>query len=340
MAAIQNLALEETEELQDDIMMYLDLETDANNVSCWKVRLLQSYIPLSHYSQRLYSAQAMFVVCKSVLDELKAKRALGNEAYARRTRAHEAVKTEIVSLLKGKTHAQLVSLEGQIKDKLSSGEPVDVDYWEGLLKELVVWMSKVTALPSFISYDAAPSSQARILTVTVIVTQAKLKDMHEVVLQNRLEQLRRRQRDEAARVQSELQQNLATNFAVNRAMEEAAEDVVMADEVEDEDVEEYEREMSPESTEKVSAEDRNLELLDELEELEKLVRRSALFILLASVTGRSVLTRSSYPSARRKKSGSPNPLRTHETKSDGSQPNRQGRPSRSSVSSRSRQGSG
>lgn len=31
----------------------------------------------------------------------------------------------------------------QIQGKLGSGEPIDVDYWEGLLKKLIVWKAKV-----------------------------------------------------------------------------------------------------------------------------------------------------------------------------------------------------
>ena len=78
------------------------------------------------------------VVCKDQLDRLRAARLEGGNAIA-----SAQVESEISSLLSGKTYDQLVQLQRQIQAKLGSGEPVDVDYWEGLLKSLLVWKAKV-----------------------------------------------------------------------------------------------------------------------------------------------------------------------------------------------------
>lgn len=57
--------------------------------------------------------------------------------------AAAAVESDITTLLSGKTYDDLVALQRRIQEKLTSGEPVDTDYWEGLLKKLLVWKAKV-----------------------------------------------------------------------------------------------------------------------------------------------------------------------------------------------------
>lgn len=81
----------------------------------------------------------MMVVCKDRLESMKADQRLGVEAAA-------AVEADITALLQGKSYEHLVALQRQIQAKLSSGEPIDTDYWEGLLKKLLVWKAKVSAL--------------------------------------------------------------------------------------------------------------------------------------------------------------------------------------------------
>jgi hypothetical protein len=78
----------------------------------------------------------MMVVCKDRLDRIKSDERLGREAAA-------VVEADITSLLQGKSYDHLLALQRQIQAKLTSGEPVDTDYWEGLLKKLLVWKSKV-----------------------------------------------------------------------------------------------------------------------------------------------------------------------------------------------------
>ena len=77
------------------------------------------------------------VVVKDQLDRIRENERLGMEAAA-------AVEADINALLQGKSYDHLVALQKQIQTKLASGEPIDVEYWEGLLKKLLVWKAKVS----------------------------------------------------------------------------------------------------------------------------------------------------------------------------------------------------
>ncbi|QRV88027.1 Cactin [Ceratobasidium sp. AG-Ba] len=227
----ENLSLEQTEELHDDIQKYLSLEKSPTNIDFWT---------------------NMMVVCKDRLDHLHAASA-----------STSAVEDDITALLSGKSYDQLGQLQRQIQAKLSSGEPVDVDYWEGLLKSLLVWKAK-----------------------------AKLKSLHETVVRNRLEQLRKRQRDEAFQAQSELLAAAAsrtTNFGGD--MHAAASSSVDSSkpEAKDEEVEPYERGMSPELVDfgKLPYEERQVEMIDVVDDLVQLFAKrhsitSTLFVPKAS----------------------------------------------------------
>lgn len=78
----------------------------------------------------------MMVVVKDALDRIKQNKRLGMEAAA-------AVESDITALLRGKTYDHLVALQKQIQNKLGSGEPIDAEYWENLLKKVIVWKAKV-----------------------------------------------------------------------------------------------------------------------------------------------------------------------------------------------------
>ena len=78
----------------------------------------------------------MMVVCKDRLDRIGTNERMGVEAAA-------AVEADITALLSGKTYDELAGLQRGVQQKLTSLEPVDTDYWEGLLKKLLVWKAKV-----------------------------------------------------------------------------------------------------------------------------------------------------------------------------------------------------
>lgn len=151
------LTLEDTEELHEDIQMYLTLDKNEQNLDFWR---------------------SMIIVCDDKLADLRQE----TDAANSRGRLDPTVRAEMSSMLATKTYSQLAALQDQVRDKLRSGEPIDVEYWEQLLKQIVVWRAK-----------------------------AKLRDLHEVVLENRLEYLRRKQRDEAIRQQEELEALLGDN---------------------------------------------------------------------------------------------------------------------------------
>jgi hypothetical protein len=126
----KNLSPDQVHELHDDIEHYLFLEKNEVNIEFWTVSNVDCPLCL------LIFPQNMMVVCKDRLDRIKSDERLGREAAA-------AVEADITSLLQGKSYDHLLALQRQIQAKLSSGEPVDTDYWEGLLKKLLVWKSKV-----------------------------------------------------------------------------------------------------------------------------------------------------------------------------------------------------
>lgn len=115
--------------------------------------------------------------------------------------------------------------------------------------------------------------------------QAKLNSIHEVVLKNRLEQFKKRQRDEAAKQQKELGEKMAAQreadaFGGDMHAEgvEAEED---EDEMGDEDdvVEDYHRDMSPETVDvrAIAPEDRRLQVISEADFRRAVVSRSNVF---------------------------------------------------------------
>ncbi|KAF8974644.1 mid region of cactin-domain-containing protein [Flammula alnicola] len=206
-----SLSSEQTHELHDDIERYLALETSDVNLDFWT---------------------NMMVVCKDRLDRIRSNERIGVEAAA-------AVEADITALLSGKTYDDLVALQRRIQEKLTSGEPVDTDYWEGLLKKILVWKAK-----------------------------AKLKSLHEVVVRNRLEQLRKRQRDEALQAQEELLAGVARSASRRTAPDVAVEMVMDEEIIPAEDMEVYDRSMSPPLIDitKLSPDERDIDILIDKED--------------------------------------------------------------------------
>lgn len=99
-----------------------------------------------------------------------------------------------------------------------------------------------------------------------------------MVIQNRLEQLRQRQREQALKVQEELGGTLAeaTEAVAGRAIRQDAIDEALAADKEAEvveEVEEYSREMSPEvvAHKSLSSDDRGLPIVNEEDDMRALV---------------------------------------------------------------------
>ena len=77
------------------------------------------------------------VVCKDRIERIQQRQRMGVEAAA-------VVESDIANLLAGKSYEHLVTLQRQIQAKLVSNEPLDVEYWEGLLKKVLVYKAQVT----------------------------------------------------------------------------------------------------------------------------------------------------------------------------------------------------
>jgi len=154
--------------------------------------------------------------------------------------AAAVVESDIANLLAGKSYEHLVTLQRQIQAKLASNEPLDVEYWEGLLKKVLVYKA-----------------------------QSKLKVHHEVVVQNRLEQLRKRQRDEALRAQQELLAGAAAALSLNKVAP-ATEQEKLAEKAEP-----YHRSMSPQPIDitKLSYEERQIDIITAAEDRRNLIER-------------------------------------------------------------------
>ncbi|KAF9182681.1 hypothetical protein BGZ50_004778 [Haplosporangium sp. Z 11] len=216
-----NLSLDEVQELFHDIKFYLSLDKDENSVDFWR---------------------AMLIVCEDKISELDPSRAEQGVLAPR-------IAEDIAAKLAGKSYEELTLLQGQIQRKLGAGGAIDVDYWEALLKTLIVWKAK-----------------------------AKLNMIHQVILQKRLEQLKTRQLREAEKEKAELAAVLAMQS------QDVEGDISALREARDEDMEEasgdvdddmngltaptisYDRAMSPEPFDTLSREDQSLAVLDQWED--------------------------------------------------------------------------
>lgn len=90
-------------------------------------------------------------------------------------RALSSVAADINKLLSPKTYEQLQALEVQVKRKLNSNEPIDTDYWEELLRSLTVWKAR-----------------------------ARLRNVYQAVIGERVHELRKQQKEEAESVKAKL----------------------------------------------------------------------------------------------------------------------------------------
>lgn len=196
------------------------------------------------------------VVCKDRLDRIETNERMGVEAAA-------AVESDITALLSGKTYDDLVELQRGVQQKLTSLEPVDTDYWEGLLKKLLVWKAKVCD-----HFD----NMVRFWPFNALF-KAKLKSLHEVVVRNRLEQLRKRQRDEALQAQEELLAGVARTASRRTAQDVTAETELVEEVIPAEEMEMYDRAMTPPLIDitKLSTDEREIDIVLDIDDRQALV---------------------------------------------------------------------
>ena len=76
----------------------------------------------------------MKVICKDHQSNLEPTKSL--------SRSVNSVSPDIERLLGPKSLEQLITLQKQISSKLQSDEPIDVEYWEQLLRSIAVYKAK------------------------------------------------------------------------------------------------------------------------------------------------------------------------------------------------------
>ncbi|MCJ1309442.1 hypothetical protein MMC25_003102 [Agyrium rufum] len=136
---ISELDVGRLQELEKDITNYAVLETSSQNLAFWK---------------------AMRVICQDRQSRLAPSTG--------RYRTTNTVSGDIDRLLIPKSFLQLKTLEKQVRAKLDSDEPIDVEYWDQLLHSIGVYKAK-----------------------------AELQEIYRSVLDSRLETLRYQQKAEA-----------------------------------------------------------------------------------------------------------------------------------------------
>ncbi|RKP04690.1 cactus-binding C-terminus of cactin protein-domain-containing protein, partial [Thamnocephalis sphaerospora] len=226
-----NLDVNEMDELHKDIRYYLRLEKHEQNKKFW---------------------QALLVVCDDELERLRAPAQHVDPRAAGRGTASAVVESDVQSLLAGKTIVQLDSLQSQIQRKLASNEPVDVEYWERVLRAL-----------------------------TVAKAKAKLDDIHQDMLMKRLERLRELQRHQAEQSRMEIEQSLEAQHGLRhepdallqQAREEVAMEIDEAEATQAMPVEPYTRAMSPVPWDTVPRADRELPVVDAEEDMQTLLKQ-------------------------------------------------------------------
>lgn len=129
LAVMEGLNETQLDELEGEITSYRSLETNTRNRDYWT---------------------ALQTLCA---DRKRKIKPMGAEE-----RAVSSVSSDVDRILGPKTLEQLEKLEGQIKAKLQSDEAIDTDYWEQLLRNLLIYKAKARLTKV---YEAIKESRAR-----------------------------------------------------------------------------------------------------------------------------------------------------------------------------------
>ncbi|PVU94920.1 hypothetical protein BB561_002182 [Smittium simulii] len=230
---VDNLDLDDINELYSDIQMYLALEKQQDNLKFW---------------------ESMIIVCDARKQRLQ--HALNS------TGVSKDVEDEIINMLDNKTIPELIDLQNQIRKKVNSNEPVDMDYWEEVLKQIIVEQAKL-----------------------------KINEYHKKVMSALIKKTRQSQQIEAKRNQQELaailskyktpsssldntQASHPQSKILNYSSDLATPDFNSAQN--NTNIEVFNQSMEPVLSEKILYEDRKLPLLTEEEDRENLVSKQIL----------------------------------------------------------------
>ena len=142
------LSLSDLEDLHADINVYIKLERDSSP-EYW---------------------QDMAAICERELTEKKRETAASNpnmsaaERRALETGVSPQIRENIMKMLRGKSHGELITLQEEIKKRISSGDAVDISFWEAMLGEMRAQLAR-----------------------------ARLRERHQAMLEQALQALRMRQ---------------------------------------------------------------------------------------------------------------------------------------------------
>ena len=151
-----------------------------------------------------------------------------------------SVSADVDRLLGPKSLEQLSVLEMQISEKLRSNEPIDVEYWEHLLRNIGVYKAK-----------------------------AELKKIYKSVIESRLQALKVQQITEAELVQEKM--SLLSEYGETIDGDGVGKAPLGESKRALSHTLSYSAEMDPEPMLKVKAEDKNLDVVEESEFLDKIV---------------------------------------------------------------------
>ncbi|MCJ1272955.1 hypothetical protein MMC21_000744 [Puttea exsequens] len=203
----EGINLNELQDLDKDINAYLMLESNSSNRRYWA---------------------ALKIICEDLQERSSPSSTRGGSA---------SISGDVERLLSPKTLVQLETLEKQVTAKLQSNEPIDVEYWEQLLRAVKVYKAR-----------------------------AELNAVYATVLQSRLENLREEQRVDADLMKQKLSAMLDD---VNRINDQGDKD-----EAADSQNPTIDRtsQVDPEPLLKLNTEDRSLEILDEQDFMDRIAQ--------------------------------------------------------------------
>ena len=159
---------------------------------------------------------------------------------------NHAVSTDVDRLLGPKSFEQLTSLEKQIASKLQSNEPIDVEYWEQLLRSIAVHKAK-----------------------------AELDEVYKSIIQGRMTELRLEQKHEAELARDKL--------SVVLGSVDASEPSPNQERLPSDPQIEYSQMLDPEPHLKLSSDDKALDVVKEKEFVDRIVRHCCFCGLDATV---------------------------------------------------------
>lgn len=106
----------------------------------------------------------MLILCENAIYELSKD----SNPQLKYTGVHENVEHEVHRILTEKSHDELQNLQQFIVQKLQSGDAVEVDYWECLLKNLIIYKAKNNAITFY--------SQAKARNIARIKQQQQIRE--------------------------------------------------------------------------------------------------------------------------------------------------------------------